>query len=313
MARISAFFVHEHLMQAVYFAPRGKKRLLFLGSNLQQRYLSPEDKLIGFLGDAGAGKSLLIRGMFPGLELTNDDNGINVRPLPLLEDAERDHFRFHTYHVDVRFESAFTQPWRLAEAVKKALSNERRVIIEHFDLIYPLLEINAELLIGVGEEVIVTRPTVFGPEPQSIVEIVFKSIKYRRMAHSAEDITSMILEEMGLEKPEVHSDIKHGFVLELPGKPDIDLDLVEERVKKIIEADLPISCCDEDHIRLGETLYPCTGPRIHIKRTSEIKNFRLLKEFRFDPIQKLYTIAGVVGEEAPSRSVALVGKRDIKL
>lgn len=123
----------------------------------------------------------------------------------------------------------------------------------------------------------------------------------------------MILEEMGLEKPEVHSDIKHGFVLELPGKPDIDLDLVEERVRQIIQADLPIGFCDEDHIRLGESLYPCTGPRIHMKRTSEIRNFRLLKEFRFDPIQKLYTIAGVVGDEVPSRSVALVGKRDVEV
>ena len=99
---MSTLFVHEHLMQAVYFAPRGQKRLLFLGTNLQQRYLSPDDKLIGFLGDAGAGKSLLIRGMFPGLELTNDDDGINVRPLPLMEDADRGHFRCHTYHLDVR-------------------------------------------------------------------------------------------------------------------------------------------------------------------------------------------------------------------
>lgn len=300
-------------MQAVYFAPRGKKRLLFLGSNLQNRYLSPGDKLIGFLGDAGAGKSLLIRGMFPGLELTNDDNGINVRPLPLLEDADRDHFRFHTYHVDVRFETAFTQPWRIAEAIKKALNKERRVIIEHFDLIYPFLQINAEVLIGIGEEVIVTRPTVFGPEPQEIADIVFKSIKYRRMAHSAEDITSKILEEMGIEQPQVHSDIKHGFVLELPGKPDIDLDSLEERVRRVIRADLPISFGDEDHIRLGESSYPCTGPRLHVKRTSEIENFRLLKEFRFDPIQKLYTIAGVVGGEIPSRSVVLVGKRDLKV
>ena len=303
-------FIQEHLMQAVYFAPRGKKRLLFLGMNLQQRYLSPEDRLIGFLGDAGAGKSLLIRGMFPGLELTNDDDGINVRPLPLIDDAERGHFRCHTYHLDVRFESAFTQPWIIAEAVKKAIGKGRRVIVEHFDLIYPFLGVNAEVLIGVGEEVIVTRPTVFGPEPQGIAEIVFESIKYRRMAHSAEDLTSMILEEMGLERPEIHSDIKHGFVLELPEKPDIDLELVEKRVKDLIRADLPICSADDEHIKVGEMLYPCTGPRIHMRRTSEILGFYLLKEFRFDPIQKLYTIAGVVGEEVnPSRSAGMVGGR----
>jgi hypothetical protein len=307
-------FVHEHLMQAVYFAPRGKKRLLFLGMNIQQRYLSPEDKLIGFVGDAGAGKSLLIRGMFPGLELTNDDDGINIRPLPLMEDADRGHFRCHTYHLDVRFESAFTPPWKIAEAIQKAISSGHRVIVEHFDLVYAHLAVNAEVLIGVGEEVIVTRPTVFGPEPKSIADIVFESIKYRRMAHSAEDITSMILEEMGLEKPEVHSDIKHGFVLELSEKPDIDLDLVERRVLDLINADLTICFADDQHIRVGEMLYPCTGPRIHIRRTSEIKGFQLLKEFRFDPIARLYTIAGIVGEETtPSRSVDLFagGKRTI--
>ena len=310
MAKISTLFVHEHLMQAVYFAPRGKRRLLFLGTNLQQRYLSPEDKLIGFLGDAGAGKSLLIRGMFPGLELTNDDDGINVRPLPLIDDADRGHFRCHTYHLDVRFEAAFTQPWVIAESIKKAVAKGRRVVIEHFDLVYPFLGMNAEVLIGVGEEVIVTRPTVFGPDPQTIADIVFESIKYRRMAHSAEDITSMILEEMGLNRPEVHSDIKHGFVLEFPKKPDIDLDVVEQQVLKVIRSDLPICFSDDEHIRVGEILYPCTGPRIHIKRTSDIKGFRLLKEFRFDPIQQLYTIAGVVGDEEPSRSVALVGARN---
>lgn len=310
MAKISTLFVHEHLMQAVYFAPRGKRRLLFLGTNLQQRYLSPEDKLIGFLGDAGAGKSLLIRGMFPGLELTNDDDGINVRPLPLIDDADRGHFRCHTYHLDVRFEAAFTQPWVIAESIKKAVAKGRRVVIEHFDLVYPFLGMNAEVLIGVGEEVIVTRPTVFGPDPQTIADIVFESIKYRRMAHSAEDITSMILEEMGLNKPEVHSDIKHGFVLEFPEKPDIDLDVVEQQVLKVIRSDLPICFSDDEHIRVGEILYPCTGPRIHIKRTSDIKGFRLLKEFRFDPIQQLYTIAGVVGDEEPSRSVAFVGARN---
>lgn len=291
-----ANFIHEHLMQAVYFAPRGKKRLLFLGMHLTQRYLSPEDKLIGFIGDAGAGKSLLIRGMFPGLELTNDDNGINVRPLPLIQDAEGGYFRSHTYHIDVRFESAFTQPWIIAEAVQKAIEKGRRVVVEHFELLYPMLKVNAEVLIGVGEEVIVTRPNIFGPDPEAIAKVVFESIKYRRMAHSAEDLTAMILEEMGLDKPQVHSEIKHGFVLEFPEKPDIDLDVVEQRVKGLIEQNLQICQADEDHIKVGHAPYPCTGPRIHVRTTGDIKGFRLQKEFRFDPMDGLYTIVGLVGE-----------------
>ena len=73
-----------HILSS-YYAPRGAQRMYALGQFLAQMYLSPNDKLIGIIGEAGSGKSALIRGMFPGLELTNDDNGVYVRPLPLLE------------------------------------------------------------------------------------------------------------------------------------------------------------------------------------------------------------------------------------
>ncbi|MDA8235446.1 MAG: alanine-tRNA synthetase second additional domain-containing protein [Clostridia bacterium] len=287
--------MHGYLMQAAYFAPRGKKRLLLLGSNIGQRYLSPEDKLIGLIGEAGSGKSLLIRGMFPGLELTNDDDGINIRPLPLLADAQREHFRYRTYHIDARFETAFTQTWMLAEAVRKAIDHGRRVVIEHFDQLYPALEINAEVLIGVGEEVIVTRPGIFGPYPKDIAAIVFESIKYRRMAHTAEDITGLVLEELGIKKPQAHSDIKHGFILEFSEKPDLDFDFVEKRVLEYIAQDLIINHYDENHIKIGERVCQCTGPRIHLRRTGEIEGFHLIKEFKWDPIDKLYVLAGLVG------------------
>ncbi|MBO8138114.1 MAG: alanine-tRNA synthetase second additional domain-containing protein [Desulfotomaculum sp.] len=295
--------VHEYLMHAVYFAPRGRRRLMALGSSISQRYLSPLDKLIGFIGDAGAGKSLLIRGMFPGLELTNDDDGINVRPLPILEDAQRGFFRSRTYHIDMRFESAFTQPYEIAEAVKKAIDNEHRVVVEHFDLLYPYLKYNASILVGIGEEVIVTRPGIFGPEPQEIVDIVFESLIYRKMAHTAEDITSFVLHEMGLEEAVEHDDLKHGFVLEFTEKPKLDPEEVERRVKEIIKADRNIHYYDDHHIRVGGNIIKCTGPRLHVRRTGEVENFRLLKEYKWDPVHKLYTIAGLVGpvqeEETP--------------
>lgn len=67
------------------FAPRGRDRIYDLGMHIAQMYLSPFDKLIGIIGEAGSGKSMLIKGMFPGLELTNDDNGVNTRPLPILD------------------------------------------------------------------------------------------------------------------------------------------------------------------------------------------------------------------------------------
>lgn len=289
--------IHEFLIHAAYFAPRGKTRIIELGRSISHRYLDPMDKLIGLIGDAGAGKSLLIRGMFPGLELTNDDDGINVRPLPLIRDSETGHFRSHTYHVDVRFETAFNQPWVIAEAVKKALNADRRVILEHFDLLYPVLKINAEVLVGIGEEVLVTRPGIFGPFPQDIVDIVFKSLPYRKMAHSAEDLTAMVLADRGITKPEAHSDIKHGFVLEFEEKPDINLDLVEKEVSELIASDELIDYHDEQNIKIGCSLWGCTGPRLHVRKTGEIEGFRLLKEFMWDPIKKLHILVGFVGEE----------------
>ena len=98
-----------HLLSS-YYAPRGAHRMQNLGQQLAQMYLNPNDKLIGIIGEAGSGKSALIRGMFPGLELTNDDNGVYVRPLPILEqDRGVAFFSPHTYHLDVRFENGFTQ------------------------------------------------------------------------------------------------------------------------------------------------------------------------------------------------------------
>lgn len=289
----------EALMYSVYFAPRGKIRLLNLGNQLAQKHLSPMDRLVGFIGDSGAGKSLLIKGMFPGLELTNDDDGVNIRPLPLLKTVDKGFFSSHTYHMDVRFESAFTQMHVLVEAVKQAIEQDKRVIIEHFDLIYPYLGINAEILIGIGEEVIVTRPNVFGPQPKDIADIVFRSIKFRKMVHTAEDLTCKILEEQyNYPHSQIHSDVKHGFVLEFTKRPAFDINELENKVNAYIDEDLDISFIDDNHIGIGDDeQFHCTGPRLHVRNTSDIENFRFLKEFKFNPMNKTYALVGLVGND----------------
>ncbi len=293
--------IHESLIYSVYFAPRGKRRILTLGHQIAQRYLSPMDSLIGFVGDAGAGKSVLIKGMFPGLELTNDDDGVNIRPLPLLNDADETFFSCHTYHLDVRFESAFTQMHVLADAVLQALQNEKRVIIEHFDLLYPVLKINADMLIGIGEEVFIARPTIFGPSPVEISKKVFDSVVYRRMAHSAEDITGKLLrDEFGFDKIKEYSDVRRGFVLEFSEKPEIDLYELERKVLEIIKQDVEISYCDDHSIIIDNETYKCTGPRIHVKSTSEIKEYHLVKECKYNPLTKVYSLIGTVGKSQPT-------------
>ena len=289
--------MHETLIYAVYYAPRGRLRLYRLGRDIAERHLFPTDLLVGIIGAEGAGKSTLIRGVFPGLELTNDDEGINLRAAPLFDFDEADRFGPHTYHIDVRYEQAFHQLWEIAEAVTTAIRHRRRVVVEHFDLLYPHLSFNAQIILGIGEEVVVARPNVFGPHPEAIREIVYRTVKFRKMAHSAEDITSLILSrQYGYPIPDLHSDVKHGFVIGFADPPAIDLKKLEADVLDYIRRDLPIMPADEEHIRIGDEVMECTGIRTHMKSTGEIESFRLLPELRFDPIDRRHLLVGVVGD-----------------
>ncbi len=296
MANLMKTHMQQNHLYSVFFAPRGNVRMTRLGMQIAQQYLSPFDRLIGIIGEAGSGKSMLVKGMFPGLELSNDDGGVNVRPLPLLSVDEDDGFYApHTYHIDMRFESAFTQMHVLAEAVQCAIDKGRRVVVEHFELLYPSLKRNAQLLIGIGEEVVITRPTLFGPLPQDLANIVSKSLIYRKMAHTAEDLVEYCMPE-GIYQMCHHGDVKHGFYLGFDEDPKLDIGQLEEHVQEIIRQNIPINFHDEDHITIGNTLHPCTGPRIHVRSTGEIDNFRLLKEVFYDSMEGRYLIVGLVGE-----------------
>ena len=297
-----------HILSS-YYAPRGAHRMYALGQFLAQMYLSPNDKLIGIIGEAGSGKSALIRGMFPGLELTNDDNGVYVRPLPLLEmDRGFAFFSPHTYHLDIRFENGFTQMSVLADAIQEALDKGRRVVVEHFDLIYPLLGANANMLIGVGEQVLIARPSIFGPEPDEIKAEVYKSLRYRLMAHSAEDICEMFIDEFDVQRCG-HDDVRHGFALYFPEtKPSFNIAELEAKVKEVIAKDLPITYVDETHISIGDNVQECSGPRVHVRRTGQIENFRLMNHFMYDRFKRRYMLVGCVGE----KSDELLNKLDVK-
>ena len=288
----------EQLRYATYLAPRGRIRLQNLGNQISQKYLQPTDKLIGVIGDAGSGKSLCIKGMFPGLELTNDDDGINVRPSPLMRDYQNANFRAHTYHIDVRFELAFTQLYELVDAIKAALKENSRVVVEHFDLVYPSIGKNGDILIGIGEEVIVVRPNLFGPEPEDVRSTVFKSLRYRRMAHSAEDLLVHILDNEYHLVCDGHGDVKHGFILSFTKKPRISLAVLEKKVKQLIKKDLSITYLDPTHIKIGTDIVQyCTGPRTHVTHTAQIENFRLLDEYIYDEQRECYDMVGMVTEE----------------
>jgi hypothetical protein len=153
-------------------------------------------------------------------------------------------------------------------------------------------------MIAIGEEVIVTKPTIFGPKPDMLAKKVLKSLIYRKMAHTAEDLTSMVLEDdYNFKAPPIHGDIKHGFLLEFDECPDVPIADLEKKVMKLIDERLQVTHVDEEHISLGETkIYHCTGPRIHVRNTGDIRNFRLEKEYIQDAKGGVYVLAGRVDE-----------------
>lgn len=291
--------MHKNLIQSSFFAPRGRKRIYELGMQIAQQYLSPFDKLIGVIGDAGSGKSTLIKGMFPGLELTNDDDGVNIRPLPILDiDTNNIFYNPHTFHLDIRFETGFTQPHVLADAITQAIRMGKRVVVEHFELIYPLLDLNADLLIGVGEQVLVSRPTMFGPVPQDFANSVHASLRYRLMAHTAEDLCEVHMGKK-LESICKHDDIHHGFILAFDNKPeDLDLQAIAEKVTEDIARDLPVAYMDESHISFGTYVHGCSGPRTHVSSTGKIQGFALYPELVYDRQDNRYLMIGFVGEDS---------------
>ena len=291
--------IQEYMVFSEYFAPRGRERLLFLGEQISQRHLHFEDRLIGIVGDAGSGKSSLIKGMFPGPELSNDDDTLNPRKVMQVRDLFESVQDSTTYHIDMRFQTAFTQMHEIVDFVRNALERKRRVIVEHFDLLYPALGKNADIIVGIGGEILVTRPSILGPLPQNIYEIVHASLHYRKMAHTVEDITiRLLLTEFGVDDDWFYSsDMKNGFVLKFSRKVDLDIEKLSDRVHEKLAENLSVSYLDEDHIMLGTDVINCNGPRFHIRNTSEVEYFSFVKKFIEDPKSNTYCLVGLLSKD----------------
>jgi GTPase SAR1 family protein len=289
--------IHAAAFYSVYFAPRGRERLLFLGEQISQRHLTFDDRLIGIIGDAGSGKSSLIKGMFPGLELVNDDERFDSHKVLRITDQAEQINETTTFHLDMRFQIAFSQMHEIVTFVRTALEKGRRIIIEHFDLLYPALKMNAEMMIGIGEEIIVTRPGIFGPLPRDIYDIVYHSLPYRKMVHTAEDVVTMLLErDYNIDHTWRNSDVRRGFVLVFDDKPELSLADLERKVREIIDRHVDVAYYNENNIKIGDyEPVKCNGPRIHVRNTREIENFRLIKELTWDRLNKTYSLVGLVG------------------
>lgn len=287
---------HECNLYNFFFAPRGNRRMMELGMKITQMYLNPFDKIIGIIGAKDSGKSMLIKGMFPGIQTVEADDEFDILNMPLLSADDVGFYTPRTFHVDVRAAVKYVSLKEIAQAIRDVTGRNKRVIVEHFEILYPVLKRNADLLIGIGEEVIVTRPSLFGPLPDNIADIVFNSLIYRKMAHSAEDLFGYCVKD--IERPSyTRSDIKHGFMINYAQKPPFDLEEIEAKMLDLIGQDLPIVPYDEEHIKIGDCVMPCTGPLMHVESTGKIENFALVKEFYYESKFREYVVAGTIGHK----------------
>ena len=53
---------------------------------------------------------------------------------------------------------------------------------------------------------------------------------------------------------------------------------------------------DDNHISVGNKIHKCNGPRIHVHRTGQIQNFRLMHHLIYDRFKRRYVLVGCVGE-----------------
>jgi hypothetical protein len=146
--------------------------------------------------------------------------------------------------------------------------------------------------------VLIARPNIFGPEPNEIKETVYQSLHYRLMAHTAEDLCEMYMNQFDRERCG-HDDVRHGFAIYFPETcPDIDIPALEAQVKSVIAQNLPVGYVDDNHISVGDRVHKCNGPRIHVHRTGQIENFRLMHHLIYDRFKRRYVLVGCVGEGA---------------
>jgi len=116
------------------------------------------------------------------------------------------------------------------------------------------------------------------------------------MSHTAEDLCEYFMPPEELERCS-HGDVKHGFLICFPDTPPkFDIQEIEDKVNEMIKQDLPVTYCDSQHVSIGGTIHPCSGPRIHVSSTGQIQDFYLLKHFVYDKLNKRYLLVGYVGE-----------------
>jgi hypothetical protein len=151
---------------------------------------------------------------------------------------------------------------------------------------------------------LVVRPTVFGPIPQDVYDFMHTSLKYRKMAHTVEDVTiQLLVNEFGVNHDLFFSsDIKNGFLLRFVRPVELDFDKLAERVGQRLAENLPVRYQDETHITIGDSVMYCTGPRLHLSNTEEVGDFTLIRKFIRDEKTDTYCLVGMLRQQEEEHS-----------
>ena len=165
--------------------------------------------------------------------------------------------------------------------------------MEHFDLLYPTLKMNAHVLVGIGQEVIIARRAFSAPSGRDQA-VVFKSL-HPEDGPSAEDVPSISLKGWAYRRRKGTA-MSAAALSSITASGLAELALAERAGQGDDRPGSTINPAGNRKITIGEMSLHCTGPR-HVRSTGEIKNFRLGKEYLRDPLTGIYSIVGKVGNE----------------
>ena len=158
--------------------------------------------------------------MFPGLQLSNDDDIVNPHKMLQVRNSMMEVDEATTFHIDIRFQMAFTQMFEIVDYVNSLLERNRRVVVEHFNLLYPALGRNADIIVGIGEEIIVTRPSLFGPHLRVFIILCIVTSISKNGAFSRRSNTEVLHETFDIMEEEYFFLISERFVIKFHKKPD---------------------------------------------------------------------------------------------
>jgi hypothetical protein len=75
---------------------------------------------------------------------------------------------------------------------------------------------------------------------------------------------------------------------------DLNFEALSKRIHQRLAENLDVHYLDENHIKIGDSVTPCSGPRLHLHNTSEVEGFSLVKGFVRDEKTDTWCLVGML-------------------